>query len=333
MPMSPPRARAFALLAIVAVSSFAAPARAEPEADAKDLFSRGRALRLQGDCAHALPDFRTALSLFPAALGSARNIAECEETLGHWASARRAWRDLERAASASSDPKYETWSSDAHAAAARLAPLVARLTVVVVGKNGELTAGAASAARVLVNGEALATTLIGSPLDRDPGAYDVRVEGPAGASMADERVVLAAGDDRTVRLRLVVSAVPPGEPPPARAPEDVHRTRRALGWVTLGAGGIALVGAGVAAVVRSTALADLKRDCPGYASSPCEASVRSEATRGHSAATLVDVFGAVGVLSAGAGVALVLLSPSTPGVTLRPTVGRVDGVVAEWTLW
>ncbi len=325
--------RAFALVAFVAVSSFATLARAEPEADAKDLFSRGRALRLEGDCAHALPDFQRALSLFPAALGSARNVAECEETLGHWASARRAWHDLERAAAMSSDPRYETWRADAHAAATRLAPMVAHLTVIVVGGNGQTPSGAASVVSVRVNGEPLAATLIGSPLDRDPGSYTVRVEGSPGAATATERVVLAAGDDKTVRVRVAVPGAQRKETPPARAPEDLHRTRRAVGWVTLGAGGAALVGAGISAIIRSTALADLKRDCPGYAESPCDASVRGEATRGQSAATLADVFGAVGVLSAGAGVALILFSPSTPGITLRPTVGRVDGVMVEWTFW
>ncbi len=320
--MYPPRARVLALSVLVAVSAFARGAHADPEADAKDLFSRGRTLREHGHCVEALPDFRRAVALFPSALGSARNLAECEETLGHWASSRRAWRDLERAAAASSDPKYATWSADASAAAARLAPMVARLTVDVV---------ATSPVSVSVNGEALAATLIGSPLDRDPGSYTVRAEGPPGAPVAEERLVLAAGDDKKVTLRVVVPEMHLIASPEA-APEDPHRTRRTLGWVTLGVGGAALAGAGIAAIVRATALADLRHDCPSYAESPCDATVRGEVTRGHTAATLVDVFGTLGVLGAGAGVATILLSPSSPGLTLRPTVGRLNGVVVEWTL-
>jgi hypothetical protein len=80
-------------------SSLAAPGvRADPLA-AKDLFAQARWRRLQAQCARSLPLFRRANDMYPAGLGSLRNIAECEEELGHFASARRAWLDLQRALS------------------------------------------------------------------------------------------------------------------------------------------------------------------------------------------------------------------------------------------
>ena len=86
------------------------------------LFARGRELRLRGDCASAVPLFRRAFDLYPTGLGSLRNFAECEESLGHRASAREAWLDLGRALLANRDPKYSGWALDAEQEADRLRP-------------------------------------------------------------------------------------------------------------------------------------------------------------------------------------------------------------------
>lgn len=97
-------------------------ARADAQSDARELFDRARKIRLAGDCAGALPVFREAYDAYPAGLGSLRNVAECEQALGHVASARRAWLDLEHAASTTAEPKYQGWAQDAALAAAQLAP-------------------------------------------------------------------------------------------------------------------------------------------------------------------------------------------------------------------
>jgi hypothetical protein len=98
------------------------PARADGLADAQDLFVRARDLRLRGDCASAVPLFRRASEVYPAGLGSLRNLAECEESLGHLAPARRAWLDLGHALLSNHDPKYSGWALDAEQAAERLRP-------------------------------------------------------------------------------------------------------------------------------------------------------------------------------------------------------------------
>jgi hypothetical protein len=106
----------------VLAASFSAPtpARADGLGEAQDLFARGRELRLRGDCANAVPLFRRAFDVYPAGLGGLRNLAECEESLGHLASARRAWLDLKRALLANRDPKYSGWVADAEQGAERL---------------------------------------------------------------------------------------------------------------------------------------------------------------------------------------------------------------------
>src|SRR5580704_8768200 len=122
-PASPHRLAVFCGALLATSLSAPTPARADGFADARDLFGRGRDLRLRGDCASAVPLFKQAFEVYPAGLGSLRNLAECEESLGHLASARQAWLDLGRALLASHDPKYSGWALDAEEGAERLRPV------------------------------------------------------------------------------------------------------------------------------------------------------------------------------------------------------------------
>src|SRR5690349_12017541 len=121
---------AFASTLVLVSATMSRPAHADSESDAKDLFQRGRDKRQQGDCNGATVLFRKAIKIYPNGLGSIRNLAECEEQLGHFASSRRAWLDLKRAMiTAPNDPKYDGWDKDADDAATRLAPKVATVIV------------------------------------------------------------------------------------------------------------------------------------------------------------------------------------------------------------
>ena len=143
-----------ALWCLVLASSLAAPVVQADPVDAKNLFAQARGLRLQGQCASALPLFRRAYDVYPAGLGSLRNIAECEEELGHFASARRAWLDLQRTLSTNAEAKYEDWDQDAALAAARLASKVATLTIEVHAVTESGKPAQATGIHVSVNGEA-----------------------------------------------------------------------------------------------------------------------------------------------------------------------------------
>jgi hypothetical protein len=317
-------------------------ARADPASDAKDLFARGRDLRSQGDCASAVGFFRKAFDLYPAGLGSGRNLAECEEQLGHFASARRAWLDIKRALVTTDDRKYDGWSQDADKAAARLAPKLAVVTidVNVVGPAGAASPGGSKGVDVTLDGEPLAPALLGTPLERDPGRHVVRAAGARVQDAQQKMIDLAAGDSKRVALRVVVTpeatdpndAVAPAQPgvaTPDDAAEHSRQTRRTYGWISVGIGSAALVGALVSLVIRQTALNDVQNQCPSEKN--CSTSLQPEASRGQTASTLFDVLGVVGVLAAGAGVALVLTSasPGQPqsGLVLSPAPG---GAMATW---
>jgi hypothetical protein len=271
-------------------------ARADAVADAKDLFARARDMRGQGDCASAIPLFRKAYEIYPAGLGSLRNTAECEESVGHFASSRRAWLDLKRALITVDDRKYDGWGHDADEAATRLAPKLATLTVDIATVAAGGVSAPSDGVEVRLNGELLAPGLLGTQLERDPGKYVVSVGGPRVGAAQERVVLLAAGEAQRVALRVAVKALgetgrvegavatgpgsassltagasgsasttAPGvgaEPASTRESDDERRaaTRRTAAWVAFGVGAAGIVGTVASVVARQEAFTDLQHD-------------------------------------------------------------------------
>ncbi len=330
------------------VASLAVPsvARADAASDAKDLFAQGRDLRARGNCADAVGFFRKASELYPAGLGSLRNLAECEEQLGHFASSRRSWLDLKRALITEDAHKYEGWSQDADQAAARLAPKVAKLTIDVNAVGPDGSAADPKAVDVTLDGEPLALTLLGTPLERDPGRHVVRAGGARVHEPQQKALDVAAGDTVRVALRVVVTpaktdpndvvpaasgAEPAGSPPPPQDDdaEQARTKRRTIGWVAVGGGAALLVGAGVSLVVRQSALNTVQNQCPTQKG--CAPSLSSTQSQGQTASILFDVLGPLGVIAAGVGAVLVITSkPASPtaGLVITPGLG---GASATWS--
>jgi hypothetical protein len=327
----------------LALSSFT-PAFAS-EADAKDFFSRGRELRAKGDCAGAAPLFRKAWELYPQGLGSLRNLAECEEQLGHYASSRRAWLDLKRALIVSKDSKYDGWDTDADAAATRLAPKVARLTITIKQHTpdgeGPLTD---TGVKVLINGEPLDRKLLDVALDRDPGSYKIRIEG--GKSPVEKEINLNAGDNKPVTMTVELEGPPKNDPPPPPPKDDdvvkppppppdtpkSSGTTKIVGYSLIGLGAASAVGAGVFFFLRQGALKDLETACPAYESGRCvgNASAANDAiSRGKTASTLTTIFGGLAIVGIGAGIVILATAPSSEApktsVRLSPWAGAGGG--------
>jgi PEGA domain-containing protein len=327
-----------AALGLAAISA-APTARADAESDAKDLFARARDLRNKGDCAGAVPLFRKAYKVYPNGLGSLRNVAECEEQIGHWASSRRAWLDIKRAlVTMAPDPKYEGWEKDAQDAATRLQPKVATVYVDVIVKSpqGEGPATEKSGVEVFVNGENLGTNLVGTPLERDPGNYKVRVQAKY-ATPVETDVALSAGDSKHVTLRLVENppATPTAEQPGAQIDVDTGKGKRTAGIVLIGVGAAALIGSGVTFLIRNGAKSDLDDKCPNHTG--CSPDLQSTVDKGKLMSTLTTILFPVGLVAAGTGVGLFIWGSNSketappPGtaknLTIRPGLGSVD---ATW---
>jgi len=314
--------------------SVASTASADPENEAKDLFARARDLRTQNDCAGAVPLFRRAYKVYPNGLGSLRNVAECEDQLGHYASSRRAWLDIKRAlVTLPQDTKYDGWDKDAQDAAARLLPKVATVFVDVIVKSpqGEGPANDKSGVEVFVNGESLGTSLVGTPLERDPGNYRVRVQAQY-ATPVEQEVALTAGDSKHVTLRLI-------QTPPAVAGEEVDtgKTKRTAGVVVMAVGGAALVGGLITAIVRGGAKSDVDTACgPSYTN--CPRTLSDTVDRGKLMSTLTTVFLITGGVAVAGGAGLYIWganskekAPDAAGtqgsLVVTPGLGRVD---ATW---
>jgi hypothetical protein len=330
--LSPIR-RPLACLAVLLLCLAPRAALADPVSDAKDLFTQGRDLRVHGDCASAIALFRKAHDLYPAGLGTLRNIAECQEALRQFASARRTWLDLKRDLVTSPSPKYDGWANDADQAAARLAPKVAtiKIDLSIVRASGE--AAPSDGVEVTLNGESVPTGLSGTPLERDPGRYLVRVAGPRVGTPEQSTVDLGEGEAKSVSFRVIVAdaqgAVRPGQasPPPLSvapsAPDTTQdATQRTLAWIAVGTGAASLMGAAISLAVYASAQDDLNRGCPPPHQN-CPSSVSPAVNQGQTAATLVNVFTTVGLAGLGGGIVLLVTSRGhdTPpaAVALSPT--------------
>jgi hypothetical protein len=313
-----------AVLAATMVLGVVPHAFADAASDAKDLFTKGRELRAAGNCKGAVPLFRKAYQLLPAGLGSLRNLAECEESLNLHASARRDWLDLKRAVLLVKDAKYDGWDADADAAAARLAPKVSRLTIVLVDADDDhpLEGAALEGLTITVGGESLDRSLVGTELDRDPGTYAIKVEG--GKTPAEQSVTLATGEKKSVKLAIthlpgadvVVNKGGDGAGDGGDSkggdtlpPRDTGATGRTFGWIGIGVAGAAAIGTLAFVFVRSSALSQVESKCPKYQTQPCGSNVKDDVDRGKLASTMVDVFGGVAIVAGIVGVTLVLTNP------------------------
>jgi hypothetical protein len=258
---------------------------------------------MAGDCKNAITSFRRALDVYPEGLGSLRNIAECEEELREYASARNDWWALRRAALQSNEAKYAGWEKHAEEGYNRLASKVARLTVKLKGDRLERV-------RITIDGKPLDPRLVGVELERDLGAHTVEANYGAVSPVMEKRmlvegarevVTLTIPDDKTVSGNALVTR-----------PTDVsdRRPLKVGGFVALGAGVLSLAAAGVSLGIRQGALSSVETACPNYERQPCPASVSGDADKGATASMLVNVFGAIGIAGVGVGVTLVAIGYS-----------------------
>jgi hypothetical protein len=271
------------------------------EEDAKTFFAEGRRLRMAGDCVNAVVSFRRALEIYPEGLGSLRNIAECEEQVGQFASARIDWWALRRAALASNEAKYNGWEKDAEAGYNRLKDKVGKLTIKLEGEHLERV-------RVVVDGKPLDPRLYGVQLERDLGTHSFEAT-YGGASPIVAKRELKEGGDEVVTLAIPSlneaakeAGAKGGEP--MQVTVDKGASLRTGGFVALGVGVASLAAAGVSLGIRQSALGALTGPCPNLMN--CPTNLKGNQSTGQVASILVDVFGGLGVVGVGVGTGLLV---------------------------
>jgi hypothetical protein len=288
-----------------------------PEEDAKTFFAQGREFRSSGKYAEAVIAFRRALDIYPEGLGSLRNIAECEESLSLFASARRDWWDLRRAALQSTEAKYQGWEQDAEARYRALANKVAKLTIKVTGRTLDRV-------RVLVDGKPVDPRLVGVELERDLGLHTIEAF-YGGAAPVSRKVDLRSGAQTVVVLDIPpehagtqatkksgATLVPTTTAPPPSG-------MRTAGFVALGVGGAGAVATAIAIGIRTGALSGIEDGCPKYETEMCPHTLEGNYNTGRTASTLVNVFGGVAIAGAGAGIVLLVIGSSEPATEPAPT--------------
>lgn len=291
---------------LASVVAIGAPGSAQAgETESHSLFVEGRELRKAGKCAEAITAFRRALDTYPEGLGALRNIAECEEELGRFASSRRSYWDLRLAALQSTETKYAGWDKEAEEAHTRLGAKVAKVTVNFKGPRPDDLV-------IQFNGRTFDPRLLGVEIEQDNGPLEVAASYGAGPPVTKKVVVVTAG--RHV-IELDVSELK--KVPKVTTTSPTHdagggNAMKIGGIVALGVGGAGLIGTVVSLAMRQSAVGDLEDDCPNYAQTnvTCPATSEDIKNRGETASLLVNVFAATAIVGAGVGVTLLVLAPS-----------------------
>jgi len=273
----------------------AAGAQTRDAAGAEWLFREGRTLMKEGDLAAACPKLAESLRFDPA-VGTLMNLAECEERLGHTASAWQRW-----GAAADQLPAGDRRRSTALAKARALEALLPRLTVQVKAEVPGLV--------VVRDGLALGAASIGVPLPVDPGRHRIVASAP-GHTPRSYEVTVESGGQQVV----VVEPVPPptvvAAPVPTetlrQAPPPPERPRgRAIGWGLLAGGGLAL-GTGTYFGLQALAARREARDDCQAATHRCWSSAAGALERDRRASLVADVAFAAGTLATAGGLYLLL---------------------------
>lgn len=289
---------------LVASALCAASAQAQPQdtAAAREHLKQGYALKIENQCAEAIPHFVESQRLDPQAK-TLINLAECEETLVRLVDAQN---HLVQARDRAREQAGEVLLKIAEE---RLAAVEKKMPLLTIS----LAPGTLAGVTILRDGVLLGEASLRMPLPIDPGAHVVTVRAPGFERTYD--VALQEGERRTVE----VGGSPAPEPkqsetgastkataaerPPAGGPNRVPA-------YVVGAVGVAGLGVGAYFGLKASSMwSDAKAQCAGGCSPDAPAqSVRSDA---RSAATLSTAAFLVG--GAAVAGALVLFFTAGPG--------------------
>lgn len=274
----------------------AALAQAKDPAAAEALFREGRALSDAGDIAGACAKFRESDRLDPA-VGTTFNIADCEERLGHLASA---WTLFDEVAQRL--PAGDKRRPVALSRASALEPRLPKLSI-------RLSSSAPGNARVVRDGVELGSASLGTALPVDPGQHVVVVTAPGRAEARFQLII----SEREIRTLDVDVGAPEAAKSEAIPPAHVDAAPSSSGSRTLGyvAGAI-----GVAGFVTGAVAGVLTLQKKSIVDDHCDAQKRCDeegldATKSGKTLGLVTTVGLVtGVVGVGAGTYLILSAGS-----------------------
>jgi hypothetical protein len=309
-------------------------AQADPSAaelaSARDMFSEARRAEDAGRWAEALVKLK-AIANVKLTPQVRFHLGLCQEHTGHLVEALNSF-ELARAEATEQGVGAVMDEARDHAASVR--SRVPKLLIV-------LPAGAD--AKVEVDGQAISSGLLARPLPFDPGRHTISASAP-GQAFSHE-VTISERDEK--RIDVVFTAVPvapapkvaaappapaspspPSSPPAPTASSDTGTSARGsstVGWVIVGAGGAALAGAALTAVLHQGALKNIDDVCPSHMDCP-----RSQQSSLEDSQSKARTFGALAV-ALGAGGGALVVTGLVLALTSAPNAAPATGLaVSPW---
>jgi hypothetical protein len=297
---------AFVAATLVATPAFAtgvAPSAATPaqKEQAQARFLRGKDLYSQSKYDAALTEFNASLDIVAspnARLYAARCLREMNKPAAAYAELGRTITE------AREDPKYE---KTADAAKEERAALESKLAFVDVSVSH---AGPNTTLRVA--GDEVRRPAWSEPVPVAPGSVDVVVETP-GHPPVTNNVNVAAGEHKPLAVDAAADAPQPVVTKPEETtvePSNSKNTMRTLAYVAGGVGIAGFLTFTIFGLKANSTYSDLQKACPN---GPCPAGSHStDISSGRTQQTVANVGLVFGILGAGAGVTLFILSSSKP---------------------
>ncbi len=321
---------------VASVLLLVAPALAQPQPSADQLFQEGVRLFQRGETRTACERFAASYKI-DAAPGTLYNLAACHEKDGKLWQARLEFLDLaERAANVGKQDKVRVAQERVKAIEARLPALKLQLPP------------SSNVASITVDGTALAPGVWGSPVPVEDGVHALAFTAPGKVAQSTQIEVHGAGQQATVVVPVLPdepgaapapSVQPPGPAPAAAdatvSPAPGGSSTRTVGFVIGGVGVAALATGAVFGVLALGQKSDADKACGGQGSVCPDAAHTSDAqSKLQSARTsgLVSTVGlGVGIVAAGLGAYFILTGGSSgtesprAALAVTPTGAWLEG--------
>lgn len=304
------RLPAAALFVSIFLSAFPARSQGADSGGADALFRHGMTELNAGRLDTACPAFAESYRLEPL-LGTLFTLAECEVRANKLASAMARYNDYAERFSRLSGPDRALQRGREKRVEAQRAALEGRVPVLTL----TLARGAPEGAIVRRDRVTIGAAQLGVGMPVDPGEHVVQVEAP-GRPVVEERVTLAAGEKRTLELKLPVekTAIAASTPPvPGEAfARPVGPTpagpgkRRTMAYV---AGGVGITGVVVGSVAGLLTMMKKKTVDERCAGLQCDRQGLDAANAMKTDGLISTIGFAVAAVGLGAGAGLLLTEP------------------------
>jgi hypothetical protein len=293
----------------VATLLAAGSASAGDSISAEALFQAGRDAAVRGEYREACDKFAESQRLDPAP-GTLINLGDCNEHLGHFASA---WRYYREAVDRLPGDKRV---ADLRARVAAIEPRLSRLTL-------RLAPGAPADTKVARDEVALGAASLGLAMPIDAGEHVVVVTAPGReAKRYTVKIVEAQASTLEVEAGAASRAIEAPPPPPTLPPPPPSAlgSGRTIGIVIGSLGVASLAAAGVTGGMTIQRKSTVEQDCPDQR---CRTMAGIDAaSQGKTLSLVSTVTFVTGLVGVGVGAYLVIAggSKSTPAVALATTI-------------